>query len=229
MKLGIFGGTFNPVHFGHLRTAEEVREAARLDSVIFIPSGNPPLKAVDLIEASHRYEMVKRATEHNRHFKVSDMELQRTEKSYTVTTLQELATRFPGDGLFFILGIDAFLDIPHWRQPDQLMHMADFIIVTRPGFDVADLKTSPYIKDYGELSVLRSTPARQGEKPESMLPCARCLPLALKSGRKALLATVTPLAISSTEIRRLVKAGRSISYLLPEAVEEYIHKHHLYR
>lgn len=228
MRLGIFGGTFNPVHFGHLRTAEEVREAVHLDSVIFIPSGNPPLKGADLIEAPHRYEMVQRAVERNRHFRVSDIELRRPEKSYTVTTLQELTAMFPGDGLFFILGVDAFLDIPNWWQPDQLMHLADFIIVTRPGFDAADLRMSPYVKDHNELSVLCSKLEKEDD-PENMLPAARCLPLALKSGRTALLTPVTPLAISSTGIRRLVKDGRSISYLLPEAVEEYIQRHHLYR
>lgn len=207
MKLGIFGGTFNPIHFGHLRAAEEVREKVNLDKVIFIPSGNPPLKSQDLIDAFHRYSMTRLATASNVNFVVSDIEINQTEKSYTVNTIQRLYEIYSGDELFFILGIDAFLDIPNWWQPELLMSMLDFIIVTRPGFDLSDITKSPYIEKSKEQSALYT----------------------LTSGKKALLINITPLDISSTNIRRLLKRGLSIKYLLPEAVEKYLHDYNLYR
>jgi nicotinate-nucleotide adenylyltransferase len=204
VRLGILGGTFNPIHFGHLRAAEEAREKGNLDKVIFMPSGNPPLKIVDLIDASHRYAMARLATASNVNFVVSDLEIRQIEKSYTVNTIQRLCEIYPGDELFFILGIDAFLDIPNWWQPDVLTAMVDFILMTRPGFDLMDVLKSPYINK------------GQGEE------------IRLLSGRKALVLQMTPMGISSTEIRRLLREGKSIKYLLPDKVEEYIYQHNLY-
>jgi nicotinate-nucleotide adenylyltransferase len=211
MKLGIFGGTFNPIHFGHLRAAEEARERGNLDKVIFMPSGNPPLKTQDLIDASHRYAMARLATASNVNFVVSDLEMRQTERSYTVNTIQRLYEIYPGDELFFILGIDAFLDIPNWWQPDVLTGMVDFILVTRPGFDLMDVLKSPYINK-GQWSMVNG----QGEE------------IRLLSGRKALFLQMTPMGISSTEIRRILRGGKSIKYLLPDKVEEYIYQHNLY-
>jgi len=204
MKIGILGGTFNPIHFGHLRAAEETRELVNLDKVIFMPSGNPPLKSVDLIEASHRYAMARLATASNVNFVVSDLEMRQTEKSYTVNTIHRLYEIYPGDELFFILGIDAFLDIPNWWQPDILTSMIDFILVTRPGFKLEEISKSPYV---------------------ASLSSDFCF---LTSGRKALVLRMTPMGISSTEIRRLLREGKSIKYLLPDKVEEYIYQHNLY-
>ncbi len=222
MRLGILGGTFNPIHFGHLRAAEEARERGNLDKVIFMPSGNPPLKIVDLIDASHRYAMARLATASNVNFVVSDLEIRQIEKSYTVNTIQRLCEIYPGDELFFILGIDAFLDIPNWWQPDVLTGMVDFILVTRPGFDLMDVLKSPYInKGKGsKVNPVRSDASNgvkgQGEE------------MRLLSGRKALVLQMTPMGISSTEIRRLLREGKSIKYLLPDKVEEYIYQHNLY-
>ncbi|WP_333654074.1 nicotinate-nucleotide adenylyltransferase [Dissulfurispira sp.] len=222
MRLGILGGTFNPIHFGHLRAAEEARERGNLDKVIFMPSGNPPLKIVDLIDASHRYAMARLATASNVNFVVSDLEIRQIEKSYTVNTIQRLCEIYLGDELFFILGIDAFLDIPNWWQPDVLTGMVDFILVTRPGFDLMDVLKSPYInKGKGsKVNPVRSDASNgvkgQGEE------------MRLLSGRKALVLQMTPMGISSTEIRRLLREGKSIKYLLPDKVEEYIYQHNLY-
>lgn len=207
MKLGIFGGTFNPIHFGHLRTAEETREALGLDGVIFVPSGNPPLKRQGLADAAHRYEMAALATAPNPCFRLSDVELRRAEKSYTVTTLHLLREQYPDDELLFILGIDAFLDIPHWRWPDSLIAMTDFVVVVRPGFSLSLLASSPYLSD------------RQAEGGG----------LTLASGRRIIPVQVTQLAISSTDIRGRVSEGKSIKYLVPEPVEHYILTHGLYR
>lgn len=211
MRLGILGGTFNPIHFGHLRAAEEARERGNLDKVIFMPSGNPPLKNVDLIDASHRYAMARLATASNVNFVVSDLEIRQIEKSYTVNTIQRLCEIYPGDELFFILGIDAFLDIPNWWQPDVLIGIVDFMVVTRPGFDLMDVLKSPYINNDKRPEV-----KGQGEE------------IRLLSGRKALVLQMTPIGISSTKIRRLLREGKSIKYLLPDKVEEYIYQHNLY-
>ena len=213
MKLGIFGGTFNPIHFGHLRAAEEVRYRLDLDKIIIVPSGNPPLKQHALADAPHRYAMAALAAESNAFFLVSDLEVRQDEKSYTVNTLQRLYKEYPGDELFFILGLDAFLDIPGWWQPDRLVSMIDFIVIPRPGTDPGEIANSPYIE-------AAPPPLGKGR--------GKGLPLRLKGGRSAILLDVTPLAISSTEIRALLRERKSIKYLLPEAVERYISAHNLY-
>lgn len=213
MKLGIFGGTFNPIHFGHLRAAEEVREKLNLDKVIFMPSGNPPLKTLDLIDASHRYTMARLATASNVNFVVSDIEVRQIEKSYTVNTIQRLYEIYRGEELFFILGIDAFLDIPNWWQPEVLVSLIDFILVTRPGYKLTDILKSPYILE------------DRTQKTESMLTTGYWM---LTSKKKAFVLETTPIGISSTEIRRLLKECKSIKYLLPDKVEEYIYQHKLY-
>lgn len=205
MLLGIFGGTFNPIHFGHLRAAEEVRDKLGIDKVIFMPSGNPPLKGSGLIEAFHRYDMTRLATSSNVNFAVSDLEILKTEKSYTVETFERLLDIYPGDELFFILGLDAFLDMPNWWQPERLSGMVDFVVVTRPGSDPMDICKSPYVRRE-EVAGIWS----------------------LDSGKKVVTVNITPMDISSTNIRKSVKEGKSIKYLLPETVEQYIYSHKLY-
>ncbi|BCB97088.1 putative nicotinate-nucleotide adenylyltransferase [Dissulfurispira thermophila] len=217
MRLGIFGGTFNPIHFGHLRAAEEVREKLNLHKVIFMPSGNPPLKTLDLIEASHRYTMTRLATASNVDFVVSDIEVRQTKKSYTVNTIQMLYDIYPDDELFFILGIDAFLDISNWWQPDVLISLIDFILVTRPGYGVEDILKSPYINRQSCHCEEQSDEAISSNEI-----------FQLKSGKKAFVLEITPIGISSTEIRRLLKEDKSIKYLVPEIVEDYIYKYKLY-
>ncbi|TAN40531.1 MAG: nicotinate-nucleotide adenylyltransferase [Nitrospirae bacterium] len=216
MKIGIFGGTFNPVHFGHLRAAEEAREKLSLDKVLFIPSGNPPLKTADLAEARHRLRMTQLAVQGNRAFEVLDMECIRPERSYTVDTLMSLQQIYAGDELYFMLGIDAFLDIPNWWMPDRLVSLANFILFSRPGQRFTDLASSPYLPVEAEaLSGLE----RIGAGPFT----AR-----LKTGKEVVMLQVTALNISSTDIRRRVKSGASIKYLLPEQVESFIISNSLY-
>ncbi len=209
MRLGIFGGTFNPVHSGHLRTAEEARYKLRLDKIIFVPSGKPPLKEHNAVAASHRYTMVVLGTASNKDFIVSDLETVKRGKSYTVDTLRLLQKKYAGDELFFILGTDAFLEIPKWHQPEKLMSMTDFIIVARPGVGFDAIADSPYIQ-YVE------------SRDDTYTCCS------LVSGRSAFLVPVTQLDISSTGIRRLAGRKMSIKYLLPASVELYIKKHKLY-
>jgi nicotinate-nucleotide adenylyltransferase len=183
--------------------------------------------------------MTRLATASNVNFVVSDLEIRQIEKSYTVNTIQRLCEIYPGDELFFILGIDAFLDIPNWWQPDVLTGMVDFILVTRPGFDLMDVLKSPYVKQQSCHSHPRKSQTFWGPRCEEQsdeaissnkiaTPSARNDIFRLKSGRKALVLQMTPMGISSTEIRRLLREGKSIKYLLPDKVEEYIYQHNLY-
>lgn len=217
MRLGVFGGTFNPIHYGHLRAAEEVCDAERLDKVILVPSGNPPFKTDNLAPASDRLQMAKLAASGNPRLEVSGMETERPEeKSYTVNTLLALKRMRPGDEIFFILGMDAFLDMPNWYRPDLLVNMAEFAIIRRPGMRFMDLLTSPLLGlskddlaglDSGAVNTLRTK---------------------IKGGRAASLMNITPLDISATLIRAMLKDGRSVKYLLPENVESFIMSHKLY-
>ena len=211
MKIGVFGGTFNPIHYGHLRAAEETREILGLDKVFFIPSGNPPLKSEDLADALKRYKMVRLAVVRNRFFDVLDIECVKSEKSFTVETLEVLLRQYHDAELYFMLGIDAFLDIPNWWRPEQLVSMVNFAVVSRPGREFDEMLSSPFAKtkDLAESG---------GES----------LTLELQSGRKAELVKITPLDISSSDIRRRIRAGRSIKYLLPEDVESFIISNKLY-
>ena len=216
MKIGIFGGTFNPIHYGHLRSAEEVRTMFGLDRIFFIPSGNPPLKRKDLAEAKHRYKMVRMAARGNPYFDVLDIECIRPGKSYTVNTLELLLRKYADVDFYLMLGIDSFLDIPNWREPEKIMSLTNFIVLSRPGNNFEDLLGSPYldIKKSG-LSGLN----RGGRES-----CSTVLP----NSNKVFLAKVTPIGISSTDIRKYVKKGFSIKYMLPENVESYIISKSLY-
>src|SRR4030067_1271939 len=125
MKLGILGGTFNPIHYGHLRAAEEVREILNLDKILFIPSGKPPLKKAGLISARWRFEMTRTAIKNNPFFDISDIEIKSRTVSYSVETLKKLAVKYKNAAFFLILGIDAFLDLPKWKQPLTLLGLAN--------------------------------------------------------------------------------------------------------
>lgn len=213
-KIGVLGGTFNPIHFGHLRIAEEAREKLGFDKVLFVPSGTPPLKTGDLADSAHRLEMTRLAIEASPFFELSDIECRRSGKSYTVQTLATLARMFPAGEHYFILGIDSFLDIPSWYQPDRLMELSNFVVVSRPGQRFTDLSARVPVDteklsqlDSGDLAICRAT---------------------LGSGRELLLLNVTPLGISSTTMRVLIRERMSIKYLLPETVESYIIANKLY-
>lgn len=216
MKVGIFGGTFNPIHYGHLRAAEEVKEKVALDRVLFIPSGSPPLKSRDIADAKHRYEMTRLALINNAHFEISDRECRQKGKSYTVKTLKALKRSHPKRDFYFILGIDAFLDIPNWWHHEELLALTHFIIISRPGFQFIDLQMSPVIET--KKSVLRKLDVEAIDTYR----------MELKGHTTITLLRITPVGMSSTEIRRLIKQNGSIKYLLPVSVESYIISNKLY-
>ena len=210
--MGLFGGTFNPIHLGHLRGAEEIREVFNLEEVIFIPSSIPPHKITEkVIEGKHRLEMVKLATSGNPYFSNSDIELSRPGKSYSVDTIQYFRRGYQ-DALFFILGRDAFLEIETWKEFQSLFYLSHFIVMTRPGFQENRLP-SPL--------------------PETLVPNFRYHPdervWIHLSGSMLYFREISFLDISSTKIRELIEQGKSVRYLIPTAVEAYIQKHGLYR
>jgi len=211
MQIGIFGGTFNPIHQGHLIAAEEVREQFALDRILFVPSARPPHKPrPDLISAEHRLAMTRLAVEGNPAFAVSTVELERRGPSYSVETVEALGRTWgPAARFFFVLGIDAFCEIDTWHRPERLLALCDFLVLSRPGRDLAEAR---------EVLSRHFSLEWPPDAPAAPLP----------HGRRLHLARVPAVEISSSEIRRRLALGRSVKYLLPEAVESYILSHHLY-
>lgn len=191
-KKGIMGGTFDPIHYGHLVTAEEVRDYFDLEEVVFVPSARPPHKiGQEISDPEHRYLMVVLATVTNPYFRVSRVEIERPGPSYSIDTVRYFKSVWGEDTeIFFITGADAFAQISHWNNPTELLSICTFVAASRPGYRL-------------------------------------CLESSLQGKVKVI--EVSALAISSSEIRRRVRRGESIKYLLPEAVENYIYKNGLYR
>ena len=214
MRVAIFGGTFNPIHLGHLRAAEEIRERFHLQEVIFIASAVPPHKAVEGgIPGEHRMEMVRLAIAGNPHFSLSDIELKRPGKSYSIGTIQFFRQRYGSDlDLFFILGMDAFLEIGTWKSFQELFSLCHFIVMTRPGFD----------KDF-------SVDIIPGEIADAFTYQEGGNRFIHRDGHSVYVQGVTFLDISSTKIRQEIHEGRSIRYLVPREVERYIERHRFYR
>ena len=215
-KIGILGGTFNPIHYGHLAAAEEVRDRLKLDRVLFIPSFQPPHKREhDVPAASHRMEMVRRAIAGNPSFETSDIEIKRGGRSYTIDTIEALHEIYPDAEHFFITGLDSFLDIQTWDRWERLLALCTFVVLSRPGYRFGDLVKIGFMRP-AEGLVMKLD---RGELAHA----------AFQSGAFHLFLDLIPLYdISSTDIRTRVREGRSIKYLLPEAVETYIIKHKLY-
>jgi nicotinate-nucleotide adenylyltransferase len=209
VKLGVLGGTFNPIHLAHLRLAEELRETLGLDRVLLIPAGEPALKRSGLAAAAHRLEMARRATASNPALEVDDQEVRRAGPSYTVDTLRALRERSPGAELWFLVGADTLPELEAWREPAQLFALANFAVATRPGY-AARLREL--------LPRALAAPFRDGPRG-----------LVHASGNELRAVSFTALAISASDIRRRAARGESIRYLVPDEVREYIAKHHLYQ
>ena len=216
LKLGILGGTFNPIHYGHLAAAEEVRERLKLDRILFIPSNIPPHKQEeDIPSAAQRLEMVRIATSGNPHFETSDIEIKRQGKSYTIDTIETLRTIYQHAELNFITGIDTFLEIETWKDWERLFGLCSFVVLSRPGYRFIDMVKIAFMK--------------QAEQELGKLDRGELMHAVVRSGVFTVCLETIPLYdISSTDIRRRIKEGRSIKYLLPDAVEIYIMKNRLY-
>jgi nicotinate-nucleotide adenylyltransferase len=214
MKIGLFGGTFDPIHWGHLRSAEEVSETFGLDRVVFIPASIPPHKrGQTTTPVKHRLKMVRLAVARNRRFAVSTAEISRPGVSYSIDTLRYFAHKLrKGDSLYFIIGLDAFREIGTWKDFAELFAFANFIVTSRPGTKDRNLLRGTGVA----VKRLFCYDPQQG--------CYRH-----RSGSRLLFIELTDIAISASEIRKLVKRGQSIRYLVPSAVENYIKKTGLYR
>jgi nicotinate-nucleotide adenylyltransferase len=206
--IGIFGGTFDPIHFGHLRTAFELQQTLGLAEVRFLPTGNPPHRDYPMADANLRLAMVRAAVADQAGFVVDDREVRRSGLSYSVDTLGELRSEFPDRSICLLLGMDAFLGLPNWHRWRDLFDLAHIVVAHRPGWK------APTMGPLGELMVDRGTGSVQE------LHRAR-------SGR-VYIQQVTQLEISSTELRQIIDAGRDPRYLVPDAVREIIRETRCY-
>lgn len=208
--MAVFGGSFNPIHYGHLLLADEVAEQLRLDQVLFVPAASPPHKPPGaLAPAADRSAMVKLATAGHPRFAVSDVELQRPGPSYTVDTLDEL--RSGGDELFLLLGSETFLDFLSWRAPKRVAQLARLVVVPRSG-SAFDPESAAVQKVLREIGVERLQRVDELPVPQPGV----------------VLAHATSLPISASELRRRAGQGRSLAYRLPQPVIAYIRTHRLY-
>lgn len=203
--IGLFGGTFDPVHYGHLRAALEVKGFFNLDEVRLIPSSVPPHRAQPLASAIQRLEMLKLAVQNQPGLKIDTRELEREGNSYMVDTLRSLRGEFPDRSLILFIGCDAFNGLTTWHHWRQLFDYAHIVCMTRPGFAIHDLVDFFRARLTNEIAHLEQSAAG-----------------------KLFFQTVTHLDISSTAIRKMIAEKRNPGYLLPDNVIEYIHRNMLY-
>ena len=212
-KIGIFGGTFDPIHIGHLRTCLEVKEEKGLDKAFFVPNNIPPHKNPAGAPPDVRYEMVKRALRNYPSFEVCDLEIKRGGRSYTIDTVREFKEKFGRDKrYFFISGSDAFSSITTWKDYKNLLREVSFLVMYRSGHFY------PFLEDilpediFSEFEIIE-----RGRRY-----------LNKKTGTSVEFVNVTLIEVSSTYIRNLVRKGKSITFLVPKEVEEYIKERKLY-
>ncbi|HUE14089.1 MAG TPA: nicotinate-nucleotide adenylyltransferase [Planctomycetaceae bacterium] len=199
MRLGLFGGTFDPVHVGHLLLAERCREECRLEHVWFLPAGTPPHKAAESISpGNQRAEMLEFAISGHPQFSVNRMELARTGRSFTVDTLRQLHAEDSARELFFLIGADSLADLPLWRDPAGIAELATIVAVNRGDRPMPDLD------------------ALRGQLGDAVLS-------------RIQIVTMPGIDLSATDIRRRVRDGKSIRFMTPRACEVYIQQHGLYR
>ena len=206
--IGIFGGTFDPIHYGHLRSAFEVLQALRFEEVRFVPCGDPPHRGATFAAAELRHSMVRAAIAGQDGFICDEREIQRDGPSYTIDTLTALREELPRRSLGLILGMDAFLGLPQWHRWDEILSVAHIVVAHRPGWKAPD------IGPLGEIIAAAGT------------HCVADLHDTLHG--RIFIHAVTQLEISSTEIRDLVAAGRDARFLMPDAVRDVIKENGVY-
>ncbi len=211
--IGILGGTFDPVHFGHLRLAEELAQQLALSEVRFIPSGKPWHRGSPGATPGQRLEMVSLALAGNPRFVLDEREVRKNSPGYTVETLSELRQEMGGEQpMCLLLGADAFLGLPTWHRWRELFALAHVVVAHRPGFSLLEGQMDGQLRKETEQRI-----------------CADQADLRQVPAGRVMTCPITPLAISATAIRAEILAGRSPRYLLPESVLDYIQTHQLYR
>ena len=199
MRIGLYGGTFDPVHFGHLVLAEQCREQCRLEEVWFIPAGHPPHKTEQQISpVACRVDMVQMAIAGHPQFRLDLRETKRTGLNYTVDTVAEIARERPGDSLHLLIGADSLRDLPTWREPERILELAEIVAVNRPGVAGNILQSLKPLLNSHTLSRIREL-------------------------------TIPGCDISSRDLRQRVRDGQSVRYLMPRAVECYVAECGLYQ
>jgi nicotinate-nucleotide adenylyltransferase len=220
MRIGLFGGTFNPVHFGHLRSALEVKEGFELDEIILIPAALPPHKSPgEVADAADRLHMLSLALEDSAGFRLSDIELRRPGPSYTIDTVHHFKRTLPAESrIFLIMGLDAFLEIDTWKSYEELLRQAPFIVINRPkaGSSTHEFRWKA-LENY-----LKAKISADYAFDEAWFGFRS------PTGQPVYVFEVTALDISSTGIRKLVKEGRSVEYLVPHKVAEFIKSKGIY-
>lgn len=197
-KYGIFGGSFNPIHYGHLMICEYIKEEMGLDKVIFIPTGNPPHKEIG-VSAEDRYEMVRLAISSNPDFEISDIETTRVKLSYTVDTIRELKKIYKEEKLYFLIGLDSLFQLKTWKKIGDLSQEIEFVVALRPGYiDKEEINR--------EIDFLREN-----------------------FGTKINLIKTPLYEISSTDLRDRIHEGKSLRYLIPKKVLDYIEESGFYK
>ena len=216
MKIGFMGGSFDPVHAGHLRAAEEISEKLELDEVVFIPALISPHKNSDtMTDSSHRLNMLNLSIKTNPHFKISDMELRREPPSYTVDTLRSLNESNPEDRRYFIMGSELFAEIDMWKDFAELFNYSSFVVLRRPGYDVPDSASL--------IPLALKNDFRYSYSDKGMDVFAHT------SSNELFFVDIAGVRVSSTEVRELASRGNSLRYLVVPEVEEYIAENGLYQ
>ncbi len=205
LKIGVFGGSFDPVHYGHLLLAQQCLESAGLDRVLFVPAAHSPLKShTPVADSKARLEMLQLAIADHPQFAISTVELDRGQVSYTVDTLRALRDAEPQHEWFLLLGLDSLLDFPRWQQPAEILQLADLIVVNRPG------TSGPLAADAWQILQGFATPAQVERTRASLVESQQ-------------------FEFSSTDLRQRAAQGRSLRFRTPRAVEKYIETQGLYR
>jgi nicotinate-nucleotide adenylyltransferase len=219
-RLGLLGGSFNPIHNCHLTIAHHVHERMQLSQILFIPTGDPPHKQEgSLAPAKVRYEMVRLAIADSPLFMVSEIEIQRTGTSYSIDTVRALQHRYgPSTELLFIVGLDAFLDFPTWRQPHELLRICRFVVVSRAGHSFQSLAEMPLLPSLNPLALVQLDTGAQNR-----------VDIAVPSSPGITCLALPPCPISASEIRLRVRNGLPLANRLPPPVESYILSQSLYR
>lgn len=220
MKIGLFGGTFDPVHRCHVAVATQVRDKLHLDRVLLIPSGDPPHKPLGtLAPAIHRLAMVRLAIAGEPSLEASELEIQRPAKSYSIETVRTLKSQYgPGAELFFLIGLDAFLELPTWKDAPSLLSLCHFVVVSRPPSRYAALTALPMLPPFDSAALAHIDSQGQGR-----------LDIPLPEGTSLILLALPPCEASATDIRRRLRERLPLSNLLPASVESYIIQHRLYQ
>ena len=199
MKKAIFGGTFDPIHIGHLHIAYEALYNLHLDKILFVPAGNPPHKnSKKITDAKIRYDLVKRAIQSEAHFEISDYEINKKENSYTYETVELFSELHRNTEWYFLIGSDSLMDLGSWKNVDRILNKCKLVVYNRAGYTMEEMDKQRYYIEH-------------------------------KFNKKIIFIHLPIIDISSTNIRNSIKAGRNVNYLLPRGIEEIIHELKLYK